>query len=261
VPDGVGPARPRHNGALGTQRFVQDVLFSPIYWPWKVVRLERDSLQDFRHRSFSSTVPVSELYHENSKLSPHVLPELVAARVADELRGDLIRRRKAPTAPAPNSVVGSWGPLLARTMGRLDLGLFYAIELRLLVGQQLLIYEPVARTFHVVNELSTASLAAVRVAVRLLAPPFLPAHDGNLLFVVGFFGRNEMLLGPRGYRRTLVEAGRVVHEFVGECGRAGSAVWPVYEFADRAVDAAIDVDGTEVGTVAVFELGEEPHVG
>jgi hypothetical protein len=81
------------------------------------------------------------------------------------------------------------------------------------------------------------------------------------LFIVGFFGRDEMLLGPRGYRRTLLEAGRITQVVLEERRARGQPTYPVYEFADRDVEAAIELDGTEVGALVGFELMETSHVG
>src|SRR5690348_10913876 len=118
------PTRARYDGPLGTDRFIEEGLFSPIYWPWKVVRLERDSLQDFRHRSFSASMSVSELYHENSKLFPEMLPELTAARVTDELREELVRRRSASIGTGPSDGIGAWGEFVSRTTQAIDPGIF-----------------------------------------------------------------------------------------------------------------------------------------
>ena len=69
------------------QRLFNEALNTPLQWPWKTVRLERNSLQDYRQRPSTAHFSVAELYHENSKLFPQMLPELAVACVeGDEFR-------------------------------------------------------------------------------------------------------------------------------------------------------------------------------
>jgi hypothetical protein len=244
---------------IGSQRFFEIALFAPLYWPWKVTRLERDSLQDFRHRSLSSAVSVSELYHENSKLFPQMLEELAAVRLQEDVRTEFLRRQALVWSSETSVEVGFWGEYVSRILSDIEIELFYAIEVRLLVERLVTHWDPTSGTFHLVKTLSPEARETLQNALRLMAPPALEPHNGSLLFIVGFFGRNEMLLGQRGYRRTILEAGRVAQQFVSQGGVANN-LWPICEFGDREVDAAIDADGTEVGTIVVFELGDEPDV-
>jgi len=249
----------RSDEPIGSQRFFEDALFAPLYWPWKVTRLERDSLQDFRHRSLSSAVSVSELYHENSKMFPQMLAELTAVRLQEDLRAEFLQRQASLLRSESSVDVGPWGEFVSGILADIEIELFYAIEVRLLVEQLVTLRDPTSGAFHVVKSLSPEARDTLRNALRLMAPPGLEPHDGSLVFIVGFFGRNEMLLGERGYRRTILEAGRVAQQIVSK-GGVRSNLWPIYEFGDREVDAAIDADGTEVGTIVVFELGDEPDV-
>jgi hypothetical protein len=239
----------RTDTTVRVQQFLDEMLFSPLHWPWKTVRLERYSFEDFRQRPLSASISVAELYHENSKLFQQMLPEIAAMRVDAGLRREFVSRR-AVTMAAEASEVPADPPIaefLARVASRVELELFYAIELRVVVGHSLLIYEPSAGTLHLVKRLSVRDVEALRQAVRLLAPPWLPPHEGRLLFIVGFFGRDETLLGPRGYRRTILDAGRIAQVVLEESRIRGQPLHPVYEFADRDVEDAIELDGTEVG--------------
>jgi hypothetical protein len=256
-------SRKRTDIGVGVQRFFDEMLFAPLHWPLKVVRLERDSFEDFRQRPLSAGISVAELYRENSKLFPQALPEIAAMRADPGLRREFVSRRAAElTAEASEtSVDPPLAEFLARIVSRVELELFYSIELRLVLGASLAIYAPPSRTLHLVKQLSVRDLEVLRRATRLLAPPRLPPHEGGLLFIVGFFGRDEMLLGPRGYRRTLLEAGRITQVVLEERRARGQPTYPVYEFADRDVEAAIELDGTEVGALVGFELMETSHVG
>jgi hypothetical protein len=262
-PGNTAYGRKRIDTGVGIQRFFDEILFSPLHWPWKAVRLERDSFQDFRQRSLSAGISVAELYHENSKLFRQALPEVAATRVDAGLRRELVSRRAAELAAEASKmpVHPRVAELLAGVAARVEPELFYVIELRLVLGMSLAIYEPAAGTLHLVKQLSVRDLESLHRAVRLLAPPWLPPHEGGLLFIVGFFGREEMLLGPRGYRRALLEAGRVAQIVLEESRVRGQPTSPLYEFADRDVEAAIELDGTEVGVLVGFELAETNHVG
>lgn len=252
------PSRRRAQSHVDAQRFFDEMLFSPWHWPWKVVRLERDSLEEFRQRPLSAGVSIAELYHENSKLFPQALPEIAASRVDPGIRHEFVMRRTGElAAEATVTPVGQpLAELFAGVVARLETDVFYAIEFRVVLGSSLATYDPLEREFHLLKRLSSSDVELLRQAMRLMAPPGLPPHDGDFLFIVGFFGRNEMLLGPRGYRRTLLDAGRVAEVLLEEGRARGQASYPVYEFTDRHVEKAIELDGTEVGALVGFELIE-----
>jgi hypothetical protein len=81
-----------------------------------------------------------------------------------------------------------------------------------------------------------------------------PTSGTLRLFVVGRFGCNEVLLGARGYRRTLVEAGRVLEQVLMQARQFGLRATSSFEFFDRVLDEVIEADGTEEGIVAVVHL-------
>ncbi|HEX2211376.1 MAG TPA: hypothetical protein VHG93_27070, partial [Longimicrobium sp.] len=67
--------------------------------------------------------------------------------------------------------------------------------------------------------------------------------------------RGEALLGSRGYRRTVLDAGRVAAGLEAAAGQAAVPVHAAYEFHDREVDRLLEIDGTELGTLALFTVG------
>src|SRR2546422_7532087 len=80
------------------------------------------------------------------------------------------------------------------------------------------------------------------------------------ILILGSFARNDVLLGPRGYRRTLLETGRLVQEIVHQAKRLGLTVRPLYEFTDRDVDTVMEADGIEQSTLMAFEFGGTTNV-
>jgi hypothetical protein len=74
--------------------------------------------------------------------------------------------------------------------------------------------------------------------------------------VIGNFARNDLLFGARGYRRTLIEAGRVTEKIreLAVALKLGPRLR--LEFADRVADEILECDGVEERILAVVELGE-----
>jgi hypothetical protein len=250
---------------LSHQQLFDQVLNTPLHWPGKTVRLERNSLLDYRQRSTSAHTSVAELYHENSKLFPQMLSELTTSLVqANEFRREFVRRRAVVVQASGVSGLSLGSihrELFTTVVGTTGLELFYAVELRLVVGEVLATHEPVSDTFQIVKQLSKDDLDMMRCALRLMAASEAPPHNGPLLFILGSFARNDLLLGPRGYRRTLLEAGQVAQEVFRQAERLSLTAHPLYEFTDRDLDAVMEADGIEQGTLMAFKLGGTLNAG
>lgn len=254
----------RTDTPISAQELFDELLNPPLQWPWKSVRLERNSLLDYQQRSTSTNVSVAELYHENSKLFPQMVSEVTVVRVqAEELRREFIHRRATIGHANSDSDLNldlRWRKLLTAVTQAAALELFYAIELRVVANGLLAVLEPVLDSLQVVKQLSASDLDLLRHALRLMNGPKEPLHDGPLVFILGSFARNDVLFGPRGYRRTLLEAGQVAQVVLQQAGHLGLSVQPLYEFTDRDVDAVVEADGTEEGILMAFELGGFAHV-
>jgi hypothetical protein len=94
-------------------------------------------------------------------------------------------------------------------------------------------------------------------AARLLEKSDAPPEP--LLFLIGNFARNDLLFGVRGYRRTLIEAGRVLEAALRMATQSGLAAQPRLEFADRTLDLILEAEGVEEGVVAVIEVGDPTY--
>jgi hypothetical protein len=233
------------------------VLFGALTWPGRTVRLERDSLLDYRNRPTSTQVPVAELYHENSKLSPELLPALALSAVdLGELRREFLRRRGALSRPAKGDQLGGmerWsellGPVAERTLER-----FYAIDLRVADGGAVAAYEPASNAFRLVKNLDDRERERLDRAVSLVDTGEGVPHPMPLLLVLACFPRNEIVFGQRGYRRTLLEAGQLTQDVVSSAAERGRTAHIHYEFADRDVDRIMEVDGVEYSTVIAITI-------
>ena len=231
------------------------VLFGSLEWPGRTVRLERNSLLDYRNRSTSAQVSISELYHENSKLSLELLPDLVLSDVdPTQLRQEFLRRRAVLATATPDErldVMEPWKELLG-PIAHHSLELFYAIELRILDGGMLATYEPAGNVFRLVKAIDERE--QLDAAVSLIQEGRDTPGRASLLFVLACFPRNEIILGQRGYRRTLLEAGQVAQRILSSTVQAGRTATAHYEFADRDVDDIMEVDGVEHSTVIAIAV-------
>src|SRR5713101_2142729 len=243
--------RRRSDAELNAQALFAELCHFPLDWPGKTVRLERNSLLDYRHRPTSPNVSVAELYHENSKLYPNMFGELAATRVkVNDLRQEFIRRRATLVAgrSPEQSLHRGYRRLLTAVSRTMDPELFYALELRVAADSLLATHEPSTDTLQIVKRLSPQDLASLRNALQLTVPPDV-VSQGPMLFLIGCFARNDILFGPRGYRRTLLEAGLVTASLLAETERLGLGAVPIFEFTDRDVDAVMEADGLEEGTL------------
>src|SRR5215210_4865347 len=90
--------RLRTDTPLSTQKLLEEVLYQPLRWPWKTLRLGRNSLDDYHGRSTSQQAPIAELWHENSKLWPRRFRELTASRIdVPRFRQDYVHRKSRVT--------------------------------------------------------------------------------------------------------------------------------------------------------------------
>ena len=67
-----------------------------------------------------------------------------------------------------------------------------------------------------------------------------------------------MLFGPRGYRHTLFDAGRLLAHFENDAQHHSLRIAVAQNFYDRWVDRSLYMDGVERSTLAVIVIaGEE----
>jgi len=247
------------------QKFLDEIRYCALDWPGKTVRLERRSLDDYCQRPASGRPSVAELYHENSKLFREMLPELAATRIdVAGMKLEVLRRREAAwktTGELTRDLPAIYRELLSSVSRSIEPALHYSIELRVLAGGILAVHEPVLDALYVIKRVAPAALGTLDEALGPLEPPSAPWRREVALFVLGHFARNDLLYGPRGYRRTLLEAGRVTERLLQEAARLGLEAKPRFELLDRDVDMLLEADGIEEGVVAAIELGQKTDVG
>jgi hypothetical protein len=255
---------PRHR-AVGRRRRVlatnpvqhlfETVLVSPLLWPGRTVRLERYSVLDYRNRLTSAQPSLAELYHENSKLFPERMTELASSSVPPtKVRAEYVRRRSliSKRLEGPDlDLASAWRNLLLSVAASVEQELFYAVEVRVISQNRLGLLDPIAGRVLFVKFLlpqDVAFLGNIGTDNEVSG-----VADGAPSFaIVGSFARNDLVYGERGYRRTLLEAGRLAQEFVRRGIARELPIEPRFEFFDRKVDAAMEVDGIEQGTLCLL---------
>ena len=236
---------------------VHRLVYGALDWPGKTLRLDADSLDRYQQRPLSAAISVGELYHENSKL----IPERAGERLSDgldarEFKLSLIRAASAAAgAAAPTRAVPvpeELGAVLGRYSASLPEELRYAVEIRPLVGNRVTVHEPSTNGCRALRLLSRPQLEELESGVHASQPR---ADSPMLIFVIGLFARNAILYGERGYRSTLLESGATVYAIAAAAAGLDIPTQVITEFQDHRVDSILDLDGTEVGTLAVVCLG------
>jgi hypothetical protein len=238
---------------------LHDAVFGSLDWPTKTVRLESDTATELRQRLTTSRIGLAELYHENSKLTDQSIRRLaVPLSAAEEFREAASQVRVADPDVRLDvlKLPPAYGEIVSRAAARLPIAAFYAIELRVLFQDRLAGWDPVSRELVVLRRLRPAELSALVQGVHLRET--VPLDDRSLLIcLAGWFAREELLLGTRGYRRVLLQGGRAVEALLAIAAELDVIANPVYEFVDHDVDSALGLDGIEQAIVALIALRRE----
>ena len=248
-------ARRRTRLPLTADDFLAEVRQLTVDWPGKTVRIERNSVRDHWQLPASSQPAIAELYHENSKLFGGMVEDLAASRTdVETLRSVVTTQRSRAMHEGGWPVVELPARLrqaLATMLDGVPQPLLFAFDLRVAADGVLAVFDPIRKTAYRVKKVTPSELAAGRDALALLGPNARSMQAP--CFLVASFARNQMLFGPRGYRRTLVEAGRLVEQML-QGAAAGCACKLWLEYADRRIDDLAEADGVEEATVAVIEM-------
>jgi hypothetical protein len=231
------------------------------------IELERTAMSDFLQRLCSPSPHVAELYHENSKLSPWstvTVPEddrkLHEAREWFFSTAYALREEDVEPGEAHQIRIGLAGlPEGLRSLLRpfAQKGpasdLLYGVDLLVLHGHRL--YRMVVRTEHlwVERRFTDAERAELEGAVLDLSDLAL-SRAGALLFLVGCPWRYMLLYGPRGYRHTLLDAGRLLGHLETAARRSNLPLAVAQNFYDARVDRFLLADGVERSALAILAL-------
>jgi hypothetical protein len=230
------------------------------------IELERTAMSDFLQR-LCATSHVAELYHENSKIVPSstvTVPE--DDRKLHEVRewffttAYALEESDVEPSEAHQIRIGLAG--LPERLGSLLLpftqpgpasDLLYSVDLLVLHAGCL--YRLIVRTEHlwVERSFSAADMEVLRDSVLDLSDLTL-ARAEALLFLVACPWRYMLLYGPRGYRHTLLDAGRLLGRFEAAARRGNLPLSVAQNFYDARIDRLLLADGVERSTLAILAL-------
>ena len=231
------------------------------------VEMLRTPDADYRRRFDRGNPHVAELFQENTKLSPHTtLHERRDAAALDHARAwylstayhvdeDSLAADHADTVRLP---VDTLPPRLAKILapfgqtGPLS-SLLYGVDLFVLHAQSLLRVVP--RSGFLWRDRRIDGDDEARIRQSIVSAEHVP-DTGPLLFLVAAPWRYMMFLGPRGYRRLLLDAGDLLARLRDAAAEANAvSVFP--DFYDRRVDDVLQLDGVERTVIAIVALDGE----
>jgi hypothetical protein len=257
------PALLRHDRAVFDH--ATGLLEETIIPPPDSVDLYRTPTTDYISRFLSPTPHIAELFHCNSRIAPcsHVNTVLdqgsfAVARdwfysTALKPDDDIYDRDQALRSGVLSSVqelADRAGVALQWFAGPDARELAYALDILVLDG---------ARIWRVLPGFPEAWLERTASPQELSElPTILPelalADPPPIVFVAGAPWRYMMLQGPRGYRRTLLDAGRLVAGFL-DAGRAAlSPMRTSVDFLDVELDRLLRLDGIERSVLVAIAL-------
>lgn len=232
------------------------------------VELARTAATDYRRRFDGGEPHVAELFQENSKLSPHTTvrapgdaAEIDAAREwylstayrprDEDLAADQACTMRLPVDELPPCLASVLAPF---TQTGRHSSLLYGVDLFVLHAQSLLRVVP--RSGFAWRDRRTQPDEESCVRRSIVTAERVP-DTGPLLFLVAAPWRYMLFLGPRGYRRMLLDAGELLAQLRSAAAEASVAVSVFPDFHDRRVDDVLRLDGVERTVIAIVALAGE----
>ena len=242
---------------------VQAFLESSIIPSPHSIDLSHSAASDYSYRQVRPRPHVAELYHENSKLSPHatlhipsdisVLKQVrrwffeTAYRVDEEtlVADGLGLRISYDQLPewlqSPLSLFSKQGSLA---------DLLYAIDLLVLHDGLLVRIVPESDYLWIEREIKKEAIFLPNLFWR--SSPVSIDECSTMLVVIACSWRYMLLYGPRGYRHTLLDIGRLLGYFQYRCEFDGHQVNVHQDFLDAKADEFVQADGVERSVYALL---------
>ena len=229
------------------------------------VELLRTAPAEYRRRFDRGNPHIAELFQENTKLSPHTmhhdLDDTAALHRAREwylstayrVRADVLVAGKAdamrlPVAALPPCIAGVLRPF---TQEGGPASLLYGLDLFALHDRALLRMVPRTGFLWRDRRVDDGDDARIRASI---VPAGRAPRTGPLLFVVAAPWRYMMFLGPRGYRRLLLDAGELLGRLRDAAADAAVEAAVFVDFYDGQVNDVLLLDGAERTVVAIVAL-------
>lgn len=221
---------------------------------------------DFLYRQVRPKPHVAELYHENSKLHPYTTLQPVAdPRVHEQIRQWFFDTAYAVKAeyllhedPALRLSLDDLPPPLADLLQPFSepgtyANLLYSIDLLVLYGGLLTRLFPEAPYLWTEREINDQERQFLGMKLGV-EPETWAEHTVAVLFAVACPWRYMLLHGPRGYRHTLLDVGRLLAYVEQEAPMHTFDVAVQQNYHDSAIDRMILADGLERSAYAIVHL-------
>ena len=227
------------------------------------IDLSHSAASDYFYRQVKPKPHVAELYHENSKLSSHSTLQVPT----DTLILEQVRRWFFETAyrvdeetlavngfglRMPYDQLPMWlqGPLNLFSKSGSLANLLYATDLLVLHNRILVRVVPESDYLWIEGEAKSESTLLPDLFWR--SSPVSAEECSTMLIVVACPWRYMLIYGPRGYRHTLLDIGRLLGYFQHRCEFSGYLAAVHQDFLDTKADEFVQADGVERSVYAIL---------
>ncbi len=255
--------KPLHTDPDSILQHIQAFLESSIIPSPHSIDLSHSAASDYSYRHVRPKPHVAELYHENSKLSPQATLQIPSdtsllkhvrrwffetayrvdeeALVADGLGLRISYDQLPGWLQSPLSLFSKQGPLA---------DLLYATDLLVLHDELLVRIVPESNYLWVEREVKKEAIFSPNLFWG--SSPVSIGECSTMLVVVSCFWRYMLIYGPRGYRHTLLDIGRLLGYFQYRCKFDGHQVNVHQDFLDTKADELVQADGVERSVYALL---------
>ena len=235
---------------------IQMFLELPIIPSPHSIDLSHSAASDYLYRQARAKPHVAELYHENSKLNPHSTLQIpsntstleqvrrwffeTAYRVDEETLVTNGSGLRIPYDQLPNWLQGPLSPF--SKPGSLT-DLLYAADLLVLHDGVLVRIVPELDYLWVEREVKNEATLLPDLFWRSL--PVRLEEYSTMLIVIACPWRYMIIYGPRGYRHTLLDIGRLLGYLQHRYASSGYPTTVHQDFLDTKADEFVQADGVE----------------
>ena len=234
------------------QRFLESsVIPSP-----HSIDLSHSAASDYLYRQVRAKPHVAELYHENSKLSLHSTLQIPSdTSILEQVRRwffETAYRVDEETLVAngsglriPYDQLPDWlqGPLSLFSKPSSLTDLLYAADLLVLHDGVLFRIVPELEYLWVEREVKNEATLLPDLFWR--SPPVRLEEYSTMLIVIACPWRYMVIYGPRGYRHTLLDIGRLLGYLQHQYASSGYPATVHQDFLDTKADEFVQADGVE----------------
>ena len=242
---------------------IQMFLEAPIVPSPHSIDLSHSAVSDYLYRQVKSKPHVAELYHENSKLSPHSTLQIPTdTSVLEQVRrwffetayrvdeGNIVANGLGLRISYNQLPEWLQGPLNLFSKPSALTDLLYAIDLLVLHDEMLVRVVPESDYLWIEGKAKNGSTLLPDLFWR--SPLVSIEECSTILIVVACPWRYMLIYGPRGYRHTLFDIGRLLGYLQDQYESYGHRVTVHRDFLDIKADEFVQADGVERSVYALL---------